>query len=149
MRFRPVLWGVAVLLLGAAWVLGAAGPQITVYKGATCGCCSLWGQHLKATGFQVAAQDVPDIAEYKTKHGVPDALRSCHTAIVDGYVIEGHVPAAEILRLLQERPKAVGLAVPGMPLGSPGMEGSVRDKYSVLLFTADGRTTVYREYPGD
>jgi hypothetical protein len=127
----------------------AAGPKINVYKTTTCGCCGKWVEHLKANGFTPVVTDVPSTAEYRRKYGVPEQLLSCHTATVGGYSVEGHVPAADIQRLLKEKPKAQGLAVPGMPLGSPGMEAARKDPYSVLLFTSDGRTTVFQKYPGD
>jgi hypothetical protein len=131
----------AVRLMGAA-------PKIQVYKTPTCGCCGNWVKHLQANGFEVAVQDVPDTAEYRRKFGVPEKLLSCHTGIVEGYALEGHVPAAEIQRLLKEKPRAKGLAVPGMPMGSPGMEGSTSQAYSVILFDAEGRTSVYKAYAG-
>jgi hypothetical protein len=105
--------------------------------------------HLKANGFTTTVKDVRSTAEFRREAGVPDNLQSCHTAIVEGYAIEGHVPAADIHRLLKTRPKAKGLAVPGMPLGSPGMEANRRDPYSVLLFQTDGRVSVFAKYPGD
>jgi hypothetical protein len=129
--------------------LHAAEPEITVYKLATCGCCGKWVEHLKANGFQTTVHEVGSVDEYKEEYGVPKELESCHTAVVDGYTIEGHVPAADILRLLKERPAAKGLAVPGMPLGSPGMEASRKDAYDVLLFTEDGKTSVFQHHPGD
>jgi hypothetical protein len=129
--------------------LGAADPQMTVFKTATCGCCKKWVEHLKANGFAVTVTDVPSTAEYRKKYGVPDALQSCHTAIVNGYSIEGHVPAADIQRLLKSGAKAKGLAVPGMPMGSPGMEGPRHDPYVVMLFDSTGKASVYQKYPGD
>lgn len=129
--------------------LRAAAPQVNVFKTSTCGCCSKWVEHLRTNGFAPAVKDVPSTAEYRRRYGVPDQLQSCHTATVGGYTIEGHVPAADIRRLLKNRPKAKGLAVPGMPLGSPGMEAPRRDAYSVLLFHSDGRASVYQKYPGD
>ncbi|HLU99744.1 MAG TPA: DUF411 domain-containing protein, partial [Acidobacteriota bacterium] len=120
------------------------------YKDASCGCCGIWADHLKANGFEVQVHDVENVGYYRQRHGVPEALSSCHTAIVDGYTIEGHVPAADIHDLLKERPKARGLAVPGMPLGSPGMDtGPDREPYSVLLFDDAGHQSVFREYPGN
>lgn len=123
-------------------------PVIEVYKSATCGCCTQWIEHLQVNGFKVNAQNVPNTAAYRTKLGVPPALGSCHTGTIGGYALEGHVPAADIKRLLAEKPKAKGLAVPGMPMGSPGMEvpGEPADAYDVLLFQTDGKTTVYRHY---
>ena len=129
--------------------LQAAPPEVNVYKTRTCGCCSKWVDHLKANGFTVNVQDVPSTAEYRKKYGVPDRLLSCHTAVTGGYTVEGHVPAADIHRMLKQRPKGKGLAVPGRPMGSPGMEGARRDAYAVLLFQPDGSTSVFQKYPGD
>jgi hypothetical protein len=122
-----------------------SGPAITVYKTATCGCCSKWIEHLKEAGFAVTAEDVTqaELMAVKRDVGLARGLESCHTGIVDGYVIEGHVPADVIQRFLAERPKAVGLAVPGMPLGSPGMEADVQEPYDVLQFSASGETKVF------
>ena len=128
--------------------LMAAAPKIQVFKTPTCGCCANWVQHLRANGFEVAVKDVQDTGEYRRQFGVPEKLLSCHTGVVEGYALEGHVPAAEIQRLLKERPKAKGLAVPGMPMGSPGMEGSMSQAYSVILFDSEGHTSVYKSYPG-
>src|SRR6266536_4131705 len=125
---------------------GAAGSPVNVFKTATCGCCAKWVEHLQSNGFEVNVEDVPSTAEYRQKYGVPDKLRSCHTAVVGGYAIEGHVPAREIQRLLKSGAKAKGLAVPGMPAGSPGMEGPRSDAYAVLPFEAHGRSSVYRSY---
>ena len=126
----------------------AAAPKIQVFKTPTCGCCGNWVKHLKDNGFDVAVKDVPDTGEYRRQFGVPEKLMSCHTGVVEGYALEGHVPAAEIHRLLKERPHAKGLAVPGMPMGSPGMEGPVTQAYSVVLFDSEGHTSVYKSYPG-
>jgi len=124
-----------------------AAEEITVYKSPTCGCCKKWVAHLEQNGMQVSAHDVADVVPYKKQGGVTPATASCHTAMVEGYVIEGHVPAADIKRLLSERPQARGLAVPGMPVGSPGMEqGSRKDPYKVLLIHNDGSTSVYSQY---
>lgn len=117
---------------------------VQVYKSATCGCCSVWVEHLRRNGFAPTSTNVTDLDAVKTKHGVPVRGQSCHTALVGGYVIEGHVPAAEIHRLLKETPAGVvGLAVPGMPIGSPGMEGPNASPYNVLAFDKQGRTTVF------
>ncbi|OLD57098.1 MAG: metal-binding protein [Acidobacteria bacterium 13_1_40CM_2_56_5] len=150
MRLRILLFSTAVVGFILLLQLYAAGPSITVYKDPFCSCCALWVKHLEANGFVVTVREVENVAEYKDKYGVPSTVRSCHTAVVDGYTIEGHVPAAEIQRLLKERPQAKGLAVPGMPVGSPGMEvaGTPNQKYSVLLFRATGETSVYRDYAG-
>ena len=149
MRARLALYAVLGLTLTLSWYLQAAAPEMTVYKESTCGCCNQWVERLRANGFSVTVREVPHTADYSRKNGVPDALHGCHSATVDGYTIEGHVPAADIRRLLQERPNAKGLAVPGMPRGAPGMEGSAKDPYSVLLFDAEGHTTVYAKYAGD
>jgi hypothetical protein len=143
-RILPIF---TLLVLALLATIHAQTHEITVFKTATCGCCSVWVTHLRENGFRVKVNEVESTADYQKKYGVTTALRSCHTATVGGYTIEGHVPASEIQRLLKEKPKAKGLAVPGMPIGSPGMEvGSRRDAYSVLLFDAAGKTTVYRQY---
>src|SRR5919202_4232644 len=120
---------------------GAAAPVVvTVYKSPSCGCCRKWVEHVKAHGFAVRAFDVDDLHEVKAAAGVPAALQSCHTAYVGQYVVEGHVPADDIRRLLAERPAVAGLAVPGMPVGSPGMEGGPSEHYDVIAFERSGRT---------
>ncbi len=130
--------------------LAAGKPQLEVWKSPTCGCCHDWIAHLQANGFQVAVHDVSEAAKagQRLKLGMPDKFGSCHTGLIDGYVVEGHVPAREITRLLKERPKAVGLAVPGMPVGSPGMDGPVyqgrKDAYAVLLVQRDGNAAVFQ-----
>lgn len=139
------------LLLGVMTPLVARAEKkirINVYKTATCGCCADWITHLEQNGFEVVAQNVPKTGPYRSRFGVPPDLASCHTAEVDGYALEGHVPAQEIRRLLSERPKALGLAVPGMPVGSPGMEveGTRRDAYDVVLFGEGGSRRVYQHY---
>jgi hypothetical protein len=123
-----------------------AAPEVTVYKTPTCGCCVNWIRHLERAGFTVTAHDTANVAPIRNRHGVPQALQSCHTALVGGYVVEGHVPADVIQRLLRERPRVAGIAVPGMPAGSPGMEGlggPARQPYQVLAFRAEGGWTVY------
>ena len=126
----------------------STGPLISVFKTPTCSCCGKWVEHLKANGFTVKVQEVNNTAAYEKQYRVPPGMESCHTAVVNGYAIEGHVPATEIKRLLNEKPKLVGLAVPGMPLGSPGMEGARNDAYSVFGFDERGHTAVYARYPG-
>lgn len=148
MTCKSILQTVFAVSLAASLPIGAAAPQVHVFKTPTCGCCSKWVEHLRANGFDVTVQDVMSTAEYRRKYGVPEKLQSCHTAVVSGYAIEGHVPALEIQRLLKDRPKAKGLAVPGMPAGSPGMEGHRSDAYSVLIFDGEGRASVYQKYPG-
>lgn len=121
----------------------AEATEITVYKSPTCGCCNGWIDHLKAAGFSVTAHNREDMAEIKSERGVPKALGSCHTAEVAGYVIEGHVPPADIQRLLETKPNVAGLAVPGMPIGSPGMEGPNPEAYEVLEFKKNGESAVF------
>jgi hypothetical protein len=150
MRFRFVRFLAPLALVG---VLGAAtvtsstpAPEVTVYKSPSCGCCTSWVDHLKANGFTVVVHDQDDLSDTKTMLGVPRAMTSCHTAVVAGYVIEGHVPAADLARFLKQKPKVLGLAVPGMPAGSPGMEGGKPVPYKVLTFDKDGRTTVFASH---
>lgn len=121
-----------------------AAPAVTVHKDPNCGCCSGWIDHLRAAGFPVEVQETAALARVRQQHGVPPELASCHTALVGGYVIEGHVPALAVQRLLAERPDARGLAVPGMPVGSPGMEGRAPQPYTVLLFGPAGQTPYMR-----
>lgn len=142
LAIRTILAGMICLPLLAA----AAAPVIDVYKNDGCGCCKEWVKHLQANGFQVNVHDVDNPSEMRAKLGVPARLDSCHTGTVAGYVIEGHVPAADIKRLLATKPSAKGLAVPGMPLGAPGMEGPRREPYDVLLVRADGHAAVYQHY---
>ena len=121
----------------------SAGPSVTVYKTPTCGCCKKWVEHLEANGFSVEAIDLSDVQPIKNKNGVPAHLSSCHTALVDGYVVEGHVPAEDVLRLLKEKPEVTGIAVPKMPMGSPGMEGPRPVAYEVLTFDDQGKTSLF------
>lgn len=131
----------------AATPVAAAAHQtsdsITVYKTPTCGCCAKWVDHLREHGYHVTTVDQNDLSDVKRRLGVAGPLQSCHTATVGGYVVEGHVPAADIRRLLAERPSVSGLAVPGMPAGSPGMEGFRSERYDVLTFDKSGATTVF------
>ena len=133
-------------LLALPLAASAAQPVIEVYKSAYCGCCKEWIKHLEANGFKVRSQDVANTSDYREKFGIPTEYGSCHTGRVNGYAIEGHVPASEIKRLLAEKPRARGLAVPAMPMGSPGMEGPRKDPYDVLLVNDGGKTSVYRHY---
>jgi len=124
-------------------------PSIEVWKSATCQCCGAWVKHLEANGFtvKVNAAEPSTLASLKRQAGVGDKLASCHTAMIDGYVIEGHVPATDIKRLVAERPEAIGLAVPGMPVGSPGMEqGAEFEPYDVLLVKKDGTTEAFASH---
>lgn len=141
---------VATLLIGglaqASWAAPAT-PVIDVYKSPTCGCCNKWIDHLKANGFGVRSYDTDNVVQHKARLGVPPGYGSCHTAEVDGYVIEGHVPAREIKRLLKEKPRARGLVVPAMPVGSPGMEADGRkDPYKVFLVNRNGSTRTNVQY---
>ena len=118
----------------------AAEASLRVYKSPYCGCCRVWARHMHAAGFDVRETNMEDLEPIKARLGVPTELRSCHTAVVQGYVVEGHVPATDVLRMLSERPTATGLAVPGMPIGSPGMEqGQHKEPYSVVLFSPSER----------
>jgi hypothetical protein len=128
----------------------ATDSVMQVYKSATCGCCKAWIEHARGAGFEVRATDLDEAAlqVQKAKYGITDDLRSCHTAIIAGYAIEGHVPASDIRRLLTERPTVAGLAAPGMPRGSPGMEmpGGVKDPFTVLAFTKAGATRTFAKH---
>jgi hypothetical protein len=147
MKRRVLLQAMLASAVGVPLFAAAATPVVEVYKSEGCGCCEGWVEHLKANGFN--AKNVANPSEYREKFGIPHELGSCHTGLVQGYVLEGHVPASEIRRLLTERPKAIGLAVPSMPLGSPGMEGNRSDPYDVLLVQADGRRSIYKHYNGN
>jgi len=130
-----------------ACAANAPPPAITVHRSPSCGCCLAWVEHLRGAGFEVAVVEVEDTTPVARRLGVPDGLRSCHTAEVAGYAIEGHVPAADIRRLLAERPAAAGLAVPGMPIGAPGMEmGGRREAYATMLFDRAGGSRVFAEH---
>jgi hypothetical protein len=139
-----------LLLAGARARASARLPGMVVMKDPSCGCCGAWIDHVRAAGFPVEVIDSGEMDRHKRRLGVPAALASCHTAEVDGYVVEGHVPAAEIERLLAERPRAVGLAAPGMPVGSPGMEvpGMAPETYDLVLFGPSGQSRFAR-YRGD
>ena len=140
--------GIATAVSGQSSTPQAAPSQATiidVYKDPTCGCCSKWVEHLRNQGFTVRTTDKGDLDPFKASHHVPRQAQSCHTALVQGYVLEGHVPAGDVQRLLKEHPAIVGLAVPGMPIGSPGMEmpGSKVQPYDVIAFDREGRTRVF------
>ena len=125
----------------------AAATVVEVVKSPYCGCCTQWVEHLRTAGFEVRVVDIEDVTPTARRLGVPDDLRSCHTASVGGYAIEGHVPAADIRRLLAERPDAAGIAVPGMPIGSPGMEqGERRQRYATILFGRDGSRRLFAQH---
>ncbi len=144
------LGALVVLIAGTAFATlssrDAGALEITVYKSPTCGCCSKWIAHLEANGFEVGANDRENMASVKIENGIHREFSSCHTAVIDGYVIEGHVPAEDIQRLLRDRPAVAGIAVPGMPIGSPGMEGPNPQAYDVLTFDNLGKTSVYASH---
>jgi hypothetical protein len=142
---RSFLGVIAAVLAGRTIAsAAAANPVVTVHKDPNCGCCSGWADHLRAAGFPVEVHEATDLAPIKQQHGIPPELAACHTAVVSGYAIEGHVPALAIQRLLAERPNARGLAVPGMPVGSPGMEGGTPQPYTVVLFGPAGQSPYMR-----
>ena len=119
---------------------------LVVYKSASCGCCKSWVQHMERAGFTVVVHDTEELQGVKDESGVPNELRSCHTARIGSYVIEGHVPATDVRRLLRERPAVAGLAVPGMPSGSPGMEGGTSERYDVMTFGGPGAQRVFAQH---
>lgn len=149
MQRRAVIQAFAGALLATALPVRAATPAVKVYKSPTCGCCTGWVDHMRAAGFTVTVDDSGNTAA-RSLLGIPPSLGSCHTAEVGGYAIEGHVPLREIRRLLAEKPAAIGLAVPGMPVGSPGMDGPAYggrlDAYDVLLVLRDGSSRSYARY---
>jgi len=124
-------------------------PLITVHKSPDCGCCGVWVEHVRAAGFLVRVNDTEDMLAIKQRLGIPDEMLSCHTAEVEGYVVEGHVPVADIQRLLSERPTARGLVLPGMPIGSPGMEApdGYRQSFTVGLLEQDGKVSGFSQHP--
>ena len=134
-----------VLLVGFASAADPV-PTVDVYKSATCGCCARWAEHMRASGFEVRTHNVSDVGVERRRLGMSDGVAGCHTAVVDGYVIEGHVPAQDVKRLLRDRPQAVGLAVPKMPGGSPGMENANYTSYEVLLVGPKGSLTTFARH---
>src|SRR5215210_1385238 len=144
---RGFVAGIAgfVLVGSRTRLVGAAATPMTIYKSRSCGCCTKWVEHVKAAGFDPRVHDEEDMDGIKDELGVPEAVRSCHTALVAGFLIEGHVPAADVRDLLARRPKAAGLAVPGMPAGTPGMAepGASISGFDVLAFRPDGSTEVF------
>lgn len=147
MKKSTLALGLATAMTFSGSLYAEALEAIKVYKSPSCGCCQDWVDHLEDNGFEVDVTDTNDMTSVKIDAGLQPSLASCHTAFVGDYVIEGHVPASDIHRLLKEAPQAHGLAVPGMPMGSPGMEiGDQKDNYQVLLFNEDGQTKVFSEY---
>lgn len=156
-KLNSMLASIFILLIGTpiAQTIAVAAPgekslAIHVVRDSGCGCCEAWIEYLREQGFEVTAEKRKwfELSSYKIKMGVPQAATSCHTATIGGYVVEGHVPVSDIKRLLSERPNAVGLSVPGMPYGSPGMgPESEREAYDVLLISKDGNTSIFTRYP--
>ena len=153
LKFSKILLYIGALFLTALLTMAQAdelkktfGQEITVYKTPSCGCCKEWVSYLKTNGFNVTTHDLNSLDEIKAQHGVPAQLQSCHTAVVDGYVVEGHVPADDIWRLLTQRPKVVGITAPGMPQQSPGMNSIEPHDYDVLSFDAEGKAALFSRY---
>ena len=140
--------GAGVLAVAACAPGAGSSSELAVYKTPTCACCTAWVEHMRAAGFKARVNELPSLGSIRSTRGVPDALASCHTALIGGYVLEGHVPAEDVRKLLAERPEAVGLAVPAMPLGSPGMEtpDGQREAYETLLILKDGGTRVFARH---
>lgn len=146
---RRLVVGAPVLLLSVGTAQAAPSRDLTVYKTPYCGCCKGWVTHMTRAGFKPKIVELEDLAPIRARHGVPFRLSSCHTALVGGYVIEGHVPPADVLKLLKDKPRALGLVVPGMPIGSPGMESprGEREAYeTLLLLDAKGRTRLFVQH---
>lgn len=158
-RFFSYAAAIVIVAGGAIWYIvsdyyarqeeaaQASKNQVVMYKNPSCQCCTKWAQHMEEAGFTVSEQPTQQMGAIKANYDVSYNMGSCHTAVVDGYVVEGHVPAKDVKRLLEERPDAIGLAVPGMPVGSPGMEqGGQVDPYEVLLFDEEGKKSTYSSY---
>lgn len=148
-RFSALIAAVVMIAAAGAalWSPRPSNAQdVIVHMSPYCGCCGDWVKHLEADGFRVEKRMVEDVSAARKTYGVPPALASCHTAVVDGYVVEGHVPASDIRRLLAERPRALGLSAPGMPAGSPGMEAAGTEAYETVLFRADGSADVFARH---
>ncbi|MCK7499087.1 MAG: DUF411 domain-containing protein [Comamonadaceae bacterium] len=147
MNRRNFVFSALAAVPGASLLAAPALPPVQVWKSPTCGCCGAWVDHMRQAGFAVQVHEVADIDASRARLGMPAAYGSCHTARVGDYLLEGHVPAADVKRMLAARPVAIGLAVPGMPVGSPGMEmGRQRDAYDVLLVERNGRARVFAKY---
>jgi len=149
-RRQALCLGVAGFAFAAIALPGrpvvAARPAVIVYKSPECGCCAVWAAHLRESGFDVRINELDDLTPIKHQARVPENLATCHTAFVDGRVVEGHVPVEAIDRLLTERPDVIGIAVPGMPAGAPGMPGVRREPFDVIAFAADGRQTLFMRF---
>ncbi len=148
MTRRQILVALSTALAAGVHTAGQTPPSVRVYRDPTCGCCGLWVEHLRKAGFVATVTEVEDMGAIKTKYGVPPRVGSCHTALVGNYVLEGHVPADDVRRLLKERPDIAGIGVPGMPIGSPGMEvaGMKPQAYDVLAFDKKGTTRVFSSH---
>ena len=150
LQMKLIVFG--VFLVGGFYFLSCGEtaekmPEVIVYKSPTCGCCGKWVEHMQKNGFTVTVHDVQDVTPYKNRNGIAEDLASCHTAIVGNYVVEGHVPAAEVRKMIVEKPAIRGISVPGMPIGSPGMEqGEHKDNYDVIAFDMNGKRSVFASY---
>lgn len=142
---RSVMKTLAALAAFPSFALAAPRPKVIVYKNEACGCCGEWTKHMSAAGFDVQTHLLIDLDPIREKYGVPMPLVSCHTAVVEGYVVEGHVPASDVQRLLRERPRLTGLAVPGMPSDAPGMDQRRGEPYQVVAFDAR-RTWLFAQH---
>lgn len=144
---RTMIGTVLAMIPAAACGKPAKAAEINVYKTPYCGCCGAWVDHVRSSGMAVVVHDMDDVSPIAKKAGVPDEARSCHTAIVDGYFVEGHVPAQDIRKLLKERPRARGIAVPGMPVGSPGMDqGDTKQAYDTLIVDRSGAVRIFARH---
>ncbi|MEM9088694.1 MAG: DUF411 domain-containing protein [Cyanobacteria bacterium P01_F01_bin.53] len=147
LRAESLAWDSGDAVIGEPDALLASLPPLTVYRSPTCGCCGAWVEHMEAHGFRPQVRMSDDMDAIKQHYGIPEVLASCHTAVMDGYLVEGHVPADDLQRLLLERPDVAGLSVPGMPMGSPGMEqGDARDPYTVYTFTQGGDIAAFAKH---
>jgi hypothetical protein len=147
---KQLIWLIAAIALVAVGLVInqklVQAADIVVYKNPSCGCCNKWVEHLQEKGYRVEVQNRNNLASIRSSLGIPGKLQSCHTAKIGNYLIEGHVPAADIERLLNDKPQVAGLAVPGMPMGSPGMEGPRKDTYQVLTFQENGAINVFNRH---
>ena len=144
---KKLLLGTTLTIASLSALAAETFSTIMVYKSPTCGCCTEWIKHLEENGFKVMSHNVQNMGKYKEKANLPSGMGSCHTAFVDGYAIEGHVPASDIKRMLTEKPAIRGIAVPGMPMGSPGMEyGDRKDAYQTISYTKDGQKSVFASH---
>ena len=148
---RIAVIAVVLVAFAGGWLYAgrtpmADGTQVVMYQNPACGCCSKWAAHMESNGFTVEVHKTDQLNSIKEREGITAATAGCHTSMIDGYLVEGHVPAREIARLLSERPAVKGITVPGMPMGAPGMEGGRTDRYDVLTIDHEGNTAVYASY---